>query len=49
MENMYDGLLVEVRVDCSRIEKWLRKVKLEMIRRHSCMNTLQMRVLFDEA
>ena len=36
---MYDRLLVEVRLIVA-VEKLLRKVKLELLWRHSCMDSL---------
>jgi len=39
MGNMYDGLLVDVRWFAG-VEKLLREVKLEFIRRHSSMDSL---------
>ena len=36
---MYDGLLVGVRVIVA-VEKLLREVKMELVRRHGCMDSL---------
>ena len=46
--NVYDGFLVEVRVDCSRGEI-VTESKIRIDKEHSCMNSLQKCVLFDNA
>jgi hypothetical protein len=49
MGNMYDRLLVEVRVVIVAVEKVFQEVKLELLRRHSCMDSSKKGVFFNEA